>query len=192
MRALIKTGQVHGAQQRVVEAAAAVNEARKSAMARKIANAVGGDVRGKVVAILGLTFKPNTDDMRDAPAIPIVMALNDMGAIVRAYDPQGMEQARSILPDVTYCSDAYQCAEGSHVLVIITEWEQFRALDLSRLGSAMAQPILVDLRRVYRAEEAARFGFSYHGVGKSARLVTSSEVVQLTVDDPDHLDPTLV
>ena len=164
--ALIKTGQDHGAPLRIVETVAAVNDARKRAMARKVANAAGGELRGKTVAVLGLTFKPNTDDMREAPSIPLITALQDMGAKVRAYDPIGMAQAKPLLSGVTFCDSAYACAEGASALVIVTEWEQFRALDFARLKQVMAQPLLVDLRNVYRAEEVTRHGFAYESVGR--------------------------
>jgi UDPglucose 6-dehydrogenase len=165
--ALIKTGQDHGAPLRIVEAVAAVNDARKRAMARKVSSALGGDMRGKTIAVLGLTFKPNTDDMRDAPSIPLVTALQDMGATVRAYDPVGMEQAKSFINNVTFCNDAYDCAQGASALVIVTEWEQFRALDFGRLKNAMANPLLVDLRNIYRADEVTRHGFAYESVGRA-------------------------
>jgi UDPglucose 6-dehydrogenase len=164
--ALIKTAQDHASPLRIVEAVAAVNDARKRAMARKVSAALGGELRGKTVAVLGLTFKPNTDDMREAPSIPLITALQDLGAKVRAYDPAGMEQAKSVTANVTFCDDAYSCAEGASVLVIVTEWEQFRALDFNRLKAVMAQPILVDLRNVYRAEEIVRQGFVYESVGR--------------------------
>src|SRR5262245_10661496 len=165
--ALIKTAQDHASPLRIVEAVAAVNDTRKRAMARKVSGALGGDVRGKTVAILGLTFKPNTDDMREAPSIPLITALQDMGAKVRAYDPIGMEQARSLLRNVTFCDDTYSCAKGAAALVIVTEWEQFRALDFDRLKAVMAQPVLVDLRNVYRPDEMARHGFAYEGIGRA-------------------------
>ena len=164
--ALIKTGQDFAAPLRIVEAVAAVNDARKRAMARKVATALGGDMRGKTIAVLGLTFKPNTDDMREAPSIPLITALLDMGAIVRAYDPVGMEQAKGYLSNVTFCDDAYACAQGASALVIVTEWEQFRALDFVRLKGVMANALLVDLRNIYRAEEVARHGFAYESVGR--------------------------
>ena len=163
--ALIKTGQDYEAPQRIVEAVVAVNDQRKRAVARKVSTALGGNLRGKTIALLGLTFKPNTDDMRDAPSISIITALQDMGAKVRAYDPIGMEVAEQLFSGVTYGKDAYDCAAGADALVIITEWEQFRGLDLSMLRSVMKQPILVDLRRIYRPEDAARHGFPYHAVG---------------------------
>jgi len=164
--ALLKTGQDHDVPLRVVEAVTAVNDTRKRAMARKVSAALGGQVRGATVAVLGLTFKPNTDDMREAPSIPIIRALQDMGAAVRVYDPAGMQQARAEIVDVTYCGDAYECATGAAALVIVTEWEQFRALDFDRLKTLMARPVLVDLRNIYRADEMARHGFVYESVGR--------------------------
>jgi UDPglucose 6-dehydrogenase len=167
--ALLKTGQDHDAPLRIVEAVVAVNEARKRAMARKVSVALGDELRGKTVAVLGLTFKPNTDDMRNAPSLPLIAALQDMGAKVRAYDPVGMEQARALVENVTFCEDTYACAEGASALVIVTEWEQFRALDFERLKKAMARPVLVDLRNVYRPEEIARHGFAYECVGRARK-----------------------
>jgi UDPglucose 6-dehydrogenase len=165
--ALIKTGQDFEAPIRIVETVASVNENRKRAMARKVTAALGTSLRGKTIAVLGLTFKPNTDDMRDAPSIPLITALHDMGAKVRAYDPIGMEQAKKMLPELTYCEDAYECATGAEALVICTEWEQFRALDLDRLKSLMTgTPALVDLRNIYPAEEMIQRGFVYESVGR--------------------------
>ena len=167
IRALMKIAQDHDVQLRIVEAVLAVNENRKRAMARKVSLALGGALRGKTIAVLGLTFKPDTDDMREAPSIPLITGLLDMGAKVRAYDPAGMEQARTELPSVEFCSDAYTCAKGADALVIVTEWVQFRALDLRRLNETMAQPIVVDLRNVYRAEDMLAAGFVYESVGRS-------------------------
>ena len=168
--ALMKTGQDNAAPLRVVEAVVAVNDQRKRAMARKVSAALGGDLRGKTIAVLGLTFKPNTDDMREAPSIPLITALQDMGAKVRAYDPVGMEQAKHYIDKVTFCTDAYDCAEGASALVIVTEWEQFRALDFTRLKATMVQPVLVDLRNIYPAEEVARHGFAYESVGRPRKV----------------------
>src|SRR6266699_3735810 len=165
--ALIKTGHDHAAPLRIVEAVMAVNDQRKRAMARKVAAAPGGNLRGRTVAVLGLSFKPNTDDMREAPSISVITALKDMGADVRAYDPAGMEQAKLMLPDIAYADSAYACAEGAEALVIVTEWEQFRALDLARLKAIMARPVVVALRNVYRPEDMVRHGFAYHSVGRS-------------------------
>jgi UDPglucose 6-dehydrogenase len=166
--ALIKTAQDHEAPLRIVETVAAVNDARKRAMARKVAHALGGSLRDTTVSVLGLTFKPNTDDMREAPSIPLITALTDMGAQVRAYDPVGMPHAKELLPDVTYCDGPYSCVEGADALVLVTEWEQLRALDFRRVKAAMKRPVVVDLRNVYRADEMARYGFTYVSVGRPA------------------------
>ncbi|MFZ2980500.1 MAG: UDP-glucose/GDP-mannose dehydrogenase family protein, partial [Sphingobium sp.] len=147
--ALLKTSQDYDAPQRIVEAVVAVNDNRKRAMGRKVIAAMGGDVRGKTVALLGLTFKPNTDDMRDSPAIAITQTLEDAGAIVRAYDPEGMESAKSLLPKVVYCTSAYDAADKADAIVIATEWDAFRALDLNRIKTLLTEPIMVDLRNVY-------------------------------------------
>jgi UDPglucose 6-dehydrogenase len=165
--ALIKTAHDHGVPLRLVETVSTVNEQRKRAMARKVVQALGGSVRGKTVAVLGLTFKPNTDDTRDSPAIPLITALHDLGAIVRGYDPAGMEQAKPLLPDVHYCQSAYSAAEGADAVVIATEWEQFRALDLARLKGVMMQPVIVDLRNIYRADEMRRAAFHYVPIGRA-------------------------
>jgi UDPglucose 6-dehydrogenase len=171
--ALIKTGQDYEAPLRIVETVAAVNETRKRAMARKVLAAAGGSLRGKTVAVLGLTFKPNTDDMRDAPSIPLITALHDMGAKVRAYDPVGMEQAKKVLPELTYCGDEYECAAGADALVIVTEWEQFRALDLDRLKKVMGEkPAIVDLRNIYPPGDLTQRGFVYESIGRPSRKPT--------------------
>jgi len=164
--ALLKTAQDHGVPLRIVETVSAVNDQRKRAMARKVVAALRGSIRGKTIAVLGLTFKPNTDDTRDSPAIPLIVALNDLGATVRAYDPAGMDQAKPQLPAVAYCNSAYSAAEGADAVVIATEWEQFRALDLVRLKSVMAQPVIVDLRNIYRADEMKRAKFRYFAIGR--------------------------
>jgi UDPglucose 6-dehydrogenase len=164
--ALLKTSQDYDAPQRIVEAVVAVNDNRKRAMGRKVIAACGGDVRGKTIAVLGLTFKPNTDDMRDSPAIAVVQTLQDAGAKVRAYDPEGMEQAKLVLDGITYCANSYEAMEGSDALVIVTEWDAFRALDLDRVKGLLSEPILVDLRNVYPREMAEKAGFSYTAVGR--------------------------
>jgi UDPglucose 6-dehydrogenase len=165
--ALLKTAQDYGVALRIVETVSAVNEQRKRAMARKVVAALDGSVRGKTVAVLGLTFKPNTDDTRDSPAIPLITALQDMGATVRGYDPAGMEQAKPLLPTVTYCDSAYSAAEGADAIVIATEWEQFRALDLQRLKGLMVRPVIVDLRNIYRPDEMKRANFRYLAIGRA-------------------------
>ena len=166
--ALIKTGQDYGASVRIVETVAAVNEQRKRSMAKKVVAACGGSLRGKTIAVLGLTFKPNTDDMRDAPSLSLIAALKDAGARVRAYDPEGMDVARRMLDDVAFATDAYDCADGADALVIVTEWDAFRALDMDRLKSLLRAAVLVDLRNIYPPEEAIRRGFVHVGVGRIA------------------------
>nr|WP_255679656.1 UDP-glucose/GDP-mannose dehydrogenase family protein [Methylocystis sp. WRRC1] len=164
--ALIKTGQDEGSSLRIVETVVAVNDARKRAMARKIIMALGGSVRGKKIALLGLAFKPNTDDMRDAPSLAIVASLAGDGAEVHAYDPESMEQARPLMPEVTFHDDAYSALEGADALAIVTEWDAFRALDLDRVKSLLKQPIIVDLRNVYRPADIRKRGFAYVSVGR--------------------------
>jgi UDPglucose 6-dehydrogenase len=166
VRALIKTGQDYAVPMRILEAVETVNDTRKRAMARKVSSVFGGVLRGKTIAMLGLTFKPNTDDVREAPSIALITALQDMGARVRAYDPVGMEQAKQILADVSYCQGPYDCVEEADAVVIITEWEQFRALDLERVRDLMACPVMVDLRNVYRPEDMEKYGFAYTSVGR--------------------------
>jgi UDPglucose 6-dehydrogenase len=163
--ALVKTGQDADAPIRIVETTAAVNEQRKRGMAKKVIAACGGSVRGKTIGMLGLAFKPNTDDMRDAPSLAVAQALEDAGARLRVYDPEAMEQARPLMPGATFCKDAYDCAEGAEALVVVTEWDMFRALDFSRLATLMQSRTLVDLRNVYRSADVRRRGFTYVGVG---------------------------
>ena len=164
--ALVKTAQDCGAPLKIVETVVAVNDARKQAMAQRVVAALGGSVKGKTVAALGLTFKPNTDDMRDSPSLGILPALQKAGANVRAFDPEGMAEARKLMPDLTYCRDAYDCMTGADALVIITEWNEFRALDLARVKSLLRQPILIDLRNVYNPVEMAEAGFRYSSIGR--------------------------
>ena len=166
--ALVKTGQDYGANLRLVETTVAVNDQRKRSMGRKVIEACGGDVRGKTIALLGLTFKPNTDDMRDAPAIAIVQALQDAGATVRAYDPEGMAMARTVIDNVDYATDEYDVAVGADCLVLVTEWNAFRSLDLARVKETMVTPRLVDLRNVYRRKEIEAMGFEYTCIGRPA------------------------
>ena len=166
--ALMKTAQDHAAPLRLIEATVAVNEQRKRAMGRKVIAAMDGAVRGQTVAVLGLTFKPNTDDMRDAPSIAIIQTLQDAGARVRAYDPEGMRAAEAVLTDVEYASSAYEAAEGAAAAVIVTEWDAFRALDLARLRALMANPLLVDLRNIYPPEQVEGAGLRYVGIGRPA------------------------
>ncbi len=165
--ALMRTAQDYGSPSRLVETTVAVNDARKSAMAMRVIAACGGSVRGKTIAVLGLTFKPETDDMRDAPAISIVARLAGDGAEIRAFDPEGMQQARMVLPaGVTYCRDAFDAAEGADALVLITEWNEFRAISPARLRETMRGKVLVDLRNVYDPVAMQQVGFDYHCVGR--------------------------
>ncbi len=164
--ALIKTGQDFGAPLRIVETVAAANDRRKKSMAQRVLDACGGSVAGKTVALLGLAFKPNTDDMREAPSIDIVHGLKSLGATIKAHDPESMEQARLLMPDVEYCEDPYDCASGADALVIVTEWDAFRALDLARVKAALHKPVVVDLRNIYRSEDMRRRGFAYFSIGR--------------------------
>ena len=164
--ALLKTGQDYEAPLRIVEAVVTSNDNRKRSMGRKVVQALGGDGHGKTVALLGLTFKANTDDMRDSPALAIVRALQDAGATVRAYDPEGMEQAKALLDDVTYCGDAYEAMAGADAAVIVTEWDAFRALDFERAKKLLKDPLLVDLRNLYDRADVERHGFRYVAVGR--------------------------
>jgi UDPglucose 6-dehydrogenase len=169
--ALLKTAEDYQSPIRVVDVVVQVNETRKRAMGRKVLKAMGGDPRGRTVAILGLTFKPNTDDMREAPALSIIRALQDSGVRIRAHDPEGEEQARELLTDVTFAEDAYDAAKGADAIALVTEWDEYRHLDLKRLASAMATPIFLDLRNVYSRAEAEAAGFTYEAVGRGAKEI---------------------
>jgi UDPglucose 6-dehydrogenase len=167
--ALVRTAQDYGAPTRLVEATVAVNDARKSGMAMRVIAACGGSVRGKTIAVLGLTFKPETDDMRDAPSVSIIARLAGDGAMIRAFDPEGMQQARAVLPEsVEYCRDALHAATNADALVLITEWNEFRALSPVRLRHTMRGRVLVDLRNVYDPVAMRQAGFDYHGIGRAA------------------------
>jgi UDPglucose 6-dehydrogenase len=164
-RALARTAESAGAPMRLVEATIAINEARKQAMAGKIAAALGGELKGKRIGVLGLTFKPNTDDMREAPSLAIIPALSEAGAQVQAFDPEGGE-ARRLLPMADFRDGPYEVAEGADALVILTEWDQFRALDIDRIKAAMRAPVVIDLRNIYRPDELRSRGFRYVSVGR--------------------------
>ncbi|HEY2529833.1 MAG TPA: UDP-glucose/GDP-mannose dehydrogenase family protein, partial [Xanthobacteraceae bacterium] len=164
--ALIKTGHDAGTMQRIVETVVAVNEQRKRSMARKVIAACGGSVRGKTIAVLCLTFKPNTDDVRDSPSLAIIPALQDHGALVRAYDPEGAEAAKAHLENVIFAESAYSCIEGADVLLLLTEWDAFRGLDLDKVKDLLKTPVVVDLRNVYSPHEMHRRGIAYVGVGR--------------------------
>ncbi len=164
--ALVRTAQDAGSPVRLIETTVAVNDARKRGMAERVGRAIDGGLEGKTVGVLGLTFKPNTDDMRDSPALDIVPALQAAGAQVQAYDPEGMREAEHLLPGVAFKAGAYEAVEGADALLLLTEWDQFRALDLDRVCRLMRRPVVVDLRNVYKPEDMARRGFRYHGVGR--------------------------
>ncbi len=165
--ALVRTAQAYKAPVRLIEATVLVNDERKLRMAEKVKAALGGQLAGKTVAVLGLTFKPNTDDMREAPALAIIPALQAAGAAVKAFDPQGMTEASHLLQNVEFCAGPYDAAKDADALVIITEWDQFRALDLRRIKAAMREPVIVDLRNIYRSDEVRGLGFSYSSIGRS-------------------------
>jgi UDPglucose 6-dehydrogenase len=167
--ALLKTAEDAQAPLRIVEAVVKVNDARKRAMGRKVIKALGEEPRGKIVALLGLAFKPNTDDMRDAPSLSIVQALEDAGVVVRGYDPESMDQARPLMPNVDFCSGPYAAADGADAVVLVTEWDALRALDLERLAASMRGRILVDLRNIYPPDEVEEAGLSWHGIGRQPR-----------------------
>ncbi|WP_395001122.1 UDP-glucose dehydrogenase family protein [Sphingomonas sp.] len=166
--ALLRTAEEAGVEQRIISTVVKVNDDRKAAMADRVRNAVGGSLAGKTVALLGLTFKPNTDDMRDSPSIPLAEGLMAGGATVAAYDPVGREQAEPLLPGIRFAADAYDAAKGADALVIVTEWDEFRALDLGRLAGVMAGKSLIDLRNIYDREAVERAGLTYRGVGRGA------------------------
>ena len=165
--ALLKTADDFESPLRIVEATIAANDARKRAMGRKVIKAMGGDVRGRTVGVLGLTFKPNTDDMRDSPAIAVIQTLQDAGAAIRAFDPEGHEQAKTVLTDVTFMNSPYEAIDGADALVIVTEWDAFRALDLKRVARLLKAPVLVDLRNIYTPDEVAEAGLAYTGIGRA-------------------------
>lgn len=165
--ALVKTARDVGAPIRIVETVVDINEARKTAMADKVIEACDGSVTDKTIAVLGLTFKPNTDDLRDSPSLAIITALQKAGAAIRAYDPQGMEEAATLLGNVTFCDGPYETMEGADALVIVTEWNAFRALDLNRVKTLLSHPVLVDLRNIYNPREMQQAGFVYRSVGRN-------------------------
>lgn len=171
--ALVKTGRENGNPMRLVETTLSANEDRRRKMVRKIAAACGGTVRGKTIAVLGLTFKANTDDVRESPSLAIIRELQDLGAVVRAYDPQGMEGAASVLENVSFGTDAYDAAKGAQAVVIATGWDEFRALDFARLATVVAARVMVDLRNLYAPNEVGAQGFSYTSVGRPGVMVDS-------------------
>ncbi len=173
--ALVRTARDAGAPLRMIETVVAVNDERKRAMAARIVAACGGSVGGKTVAVLGLTFKPNTDDMRESPSLAIVPALQRAGATVRAFDPEGMEEARRLLPGVVFCPDAYAALEGADCVALVTEWNEFRALDLARAKSLLKAPVMVDLRNVYSPADMEAAGFRYSSIGRPPARAAGAE-----------------
>jgi len=169
-KALVRTAREAEANLSIVETVVAVNEARKARMADKIVDACGGTVAGKTLAVLGLTFKPNTDDMRDAPSLEILPRLAAAGCTIRAFDPEGVAEAKKLLPDLLYCRDAYETMEGADALVLLTEWNEFRALDLVRVGRLLAEPLVIDLRNIYQPAEMATARLRYISVGRPPQL----------------------
>ena len=164
--ALIRTGREHKTAQSIIEQVERVNTERKIAMAGRIEHALGGSVRGKTIAILGVTFKPNTDDMRDAASLIIIPMLQERGATVRAYDPQGIKHGRSLLPGALWCEDALSTAKGADALVVLTEWNEFRALDLEAARAVMGGHTIIDLRNVLDPKSARAWGFEYSSIGR--------------------------
>jgi UDPglucose 6-dehydrogenase len=177
MLALAESARAAHAPLRLVETVIDINEKRKSAMADKIIRACGGSIKDKTIAVLGLTFKPNTDDMRSAPSLTIVPALQAAGAKVTAFDPKGGKAAQDLLPGVVFAEGPYDCAAGADALVIITEWEVFRALDLARVKASMRHPVVVDLRNIYHPERMAALGFAYESVGRGARDAENADIM---------------
>ncbi len=165
-RALSHSAHAAGRPSRIVDAVIAVNDERKKDMARRVVEQCDGSVAGKTIAVLGVTFKPNTDDIREAPSLEILPALQDGGAKIRAFDPAGMDNAREVIEDVTWCESAYEAVKDAEAVVIITEWNEFRALDLDRMKEFMATPVMVDLRNIYNPDEMAGAGFKYSCVGR--------------------------
>ena len=164
--ALTKTAEDYGVPISIVNSVVSANDRRKKSMAGRIIEACGGDVKGKTIAILGLTFKPNTDDMRYSASIDIIPALQEAGALIKTYDPEGMEEAKKEFDGIEYCSDAYECLEHSHAGVILTEWNQFRALDLARVSQLIKDKILIDLRNIYSKDEVSSYGLEYYSIGR--------------------------
>jgi UDPglucose 6-dehydrogenase len=178
-RALVRTAHEAEAPLSIVETVVQANEARKRRMADKIIAACGGTLAGKTIAVLGLTFKPNTDDMRDAPSLEVLPRLATAGAVIRAFDPEGMIEAQKLMPNLTYCNDAYETMVGAEALVLLTEWNEFRGLDLVRVGQLLVNPLVIDLRNIYQPQEMAAAGLCYISVGRLPQLPESKTPAQL-------------
>ena len=178
-RALVRTAHEAEAPLSIIETVVQANERRKRRMADKIIAACGGTLAGKTIAVLGLTFKPNTDDMRDAPSLEVLPRLAAAGAVIRAFDPEGMAEAQKLMPNLTYCNDAYETMVGAEALVLLTEWNEFRALDLVRVGQLLVNPLVIDLRNIYQPQEMAAAGLYYISVGRLPQLPESKTPTQL-------------
>jgi len=165
-QALVRTAEEAETPLAIIDTVLRVNEARKRRMAKRITAACGGTVEGKTLAALGLTYKPNTDDMRDSPSLTFLPMLCDAGATIRAFDPEGMGEAEKLIPELDYCEDAYQAMEGADALILITEWNEFRGLDLVRVKQLLRQPLVIDLRNIYKPEEMLAAGLVYHSIGR--------------------------
>lgn len=163
----MRTAQKQGAPVKIVEAVVEINARRKKQMAERVIAACGGSVRGKTIAMLGLTFKPNTDDMRDAPSLDIIPALQEAGATIRAYDPEGMEEAKPHFENVTFCEGPYEALDGADAIALVTEWDVFRALDLPRVKKLLKSPTMIDMRNVYDPAHMASNGFDYYSIGRA-------------------------
>jgi len=175
-QALVRSAELAESPLSIVETVLRVNDTRKRRMADRIAAICGGDVAGKTLAVLGLTFKPNTDDMRESPALAILPALREAGAVVRAFDPEGMREARRLMPEIDYCDDAYATMEGADALVLVTEWNAFRALDLARVKELLRRPVVIDLRNIYKPDEMLAAGLTYHSIGRTPYGQTGGEL----------------
>jgi len=167
--ALVRTAEEYGQALSIVDSVVKANDSRKERMAKRVVAACGGDVAGKTVAMLGLAFKPNTDDMREAPSLSIIANLQAKGAKIRAFDPESMGEARALLDGVEFCSDSYDCSQDADVLVIVTEWDEFRALDMERIKAALKSPVVVDMRNIYNPDEMAASGIDYHSIGRGVK-----------------------
>jgi UDPglucose 6-dehydrogenase len=178
-RALVRTAHEAETPLSIVETVVQANETRKRRMADKIIAACGGTIAGKTIAVLGLTFKPNTDDMRDAPSLEVLPRLTAAGAVIRAFDPAGMAEAQKLMPDLTYCNDAYETMVGAEALVLLTEWNEFRALDLVRVAELLVNPLVIDLRNIYQRQEMVAAGLSYISVGRVPQLPEPQTQAQL-------------
>jgi UDPglucose 6-dehydrogenase len=177
--ALVRTAHEAEAPLSIIETVVQVNDERKRRMADKIIAACGGTLAGKTVAVLGLTFKPNTDDMRDAPSLEVLPRLAAAGAVIRAFDPEGMTEAKKLLPNVVYCNDAYEAMEGAEALVLLTEWNEFRALDLARVAGLLVNPLVIDLRNIYQPQEMAEAGFRYVSIGRPPQVPQTKATAEL-------------